>query len=211
MAVLGIKPPATGAGEKAPRQGHGTTVISTITDHMQHRAATVREVDQLAAESTPLILRHPHLSAGRVVQHPWNPHEGRIVGRRFRGPFMHRHVAVKPSGLNHIQSRLWHPRALLIRGGDDSAGAHTKPIRIAKTSGHNREPTAIGRHLQQHPAMRRVLSAANEIQIPFRIGLQTGGIRMSAAADHDVVVECLIKIRLTVLITIMQPRDLVAA
>ena len=34
---------------------------------------------------------------------------------------------------------------------------------------------------------------------------------MPAAADHDVVVERLIKIRLTVLITIMQPRDLVAA
>ena len=123
---------------------------------------------------------------------------------------MHGHEAVKTARLDDVQPRFRHPTALLISGGDDAVGPHAETVGIAETCGDDLQLAAVGHDLQQHAPVWRAFGAADEIKVAVRIGLETGGVRVPASADHDVVIKSLIKIRLAVLVVIVQPRDLIA-
>ena len=115
---------------------------------------------------------------------------------------MHGYEAVKAAGLYDVQPRLRHPTALLISGGYDAVGPTPRPLGL-------RKPVATTSSLLPSAAtfdrpVWRAFGAADEIKVPVRIGLETGGVRVSASADHDVVIKSLIKISLAVLVVIVQ-------
>ena len=124
--------------------------------------------------------------------------------------------AVKAALLNDVQAVRRHPMALIVAAGQHVAGAHSEAVRCAEAGGENLQLRAVFAHFEHRALVRagvrrRPRRAFCVVEIAFAVGLQIECEFVVIFRHHAGVVEVLVKVGLTVLVRVVQARDLITA
>lgn len=164
-------------------------------------------------ERSPSSGGRPYLSAGGIVDRPWDPAQGWIVGGWRHGAMVHVHHSIETTFADHDDRRGGRPPPLLRRDGDHSLRADSQTVCIAEAGGKDVELRAVAADPQQAAILAAFATtvAAEVIKIALGIGLETHGKLVNVVGDLAVVIEVFVEVGLAIIVCVVEHRNLVAS
>ena len=161
------------------------------------------------------MLRHPD---DRLVERLWGDDFFVIDPAAVRRPEafpvnVRLHVAVKAARLEQAHLGGRHPAALIVAHGQSAVGQDAHAVRRAEAGAVDGAFLAVGRNLDDRSGqgVRGVLPGLDVVEIAFRVALQVKIVRVKKGGHVGVGAEALVKIRLPVVVQVVQPREAILA